>query len=180
MMRKYPAQLQLFETKTTSRELLHHSFSHGQVCTDSERLGLEHRYEHLFVSDDRFNRKVVSFQANKDELLHSWLKYREGFSSVLVETLISDFLLKPGDRILDPFAGSATTLLVAKTLGLNAIGIDILPNCHLAWDAKSRYAEYSVAELDGILNKIINAESGEAKRGFPYIASTNSALPPKT
>lgn len=179
-MRKYPAQLQLFETKITPPEFVHHSFSHGQVCTDSERLGLERRYEQLFVSDDRFNRKVVSFQANKNELLHSWLKYREGFSSVLVETLISNFLLKSGDRILDPFAGSATTLLVAKTLGLNATGIDILPNCHLAWDAKSRYAEYSVAELEGILNLIIHAEPGEAKRGFPHVAITNSAFPPKT
>jgi DNA modification methylase len=179
-MKKYPTQPQLFETEKTPQEFLHHSFSHEQVCTDVERLLLERRYEALFVPDDRFNRKVVSFQANKSKLLHSWLKYREGFSSILVETLIMDFQLKSGNRILDPFAGSATTLLVAKICGLDATGIDILPNCHLAWDAKSRFAEYSVDELKEILSLLISSEPGQATRPFPHIAITASAFPPPT
>jgi DNA modification methylase len=179
-MRKFPIQPQLFEIEGVPTQFLHHSFSHGQVCIDTERLLLEHNYDRLFVSDNRFNRKVVSFQANKDELLHSWLKYREGFSSILVETLMKDFQLKPGDRVLDPFAGSATTLLVAKTFGLDATGIDILPNCHLAWDAKSKFAEYSVEELEKILSFIISAEPGQATSAFPHIAITDSAFPSKT
>lgn len=28
------------------------------------------------------NRKVVSFQANKDEPIYRWFKYKEGFSSL--------------------------------------------------------------------------------------------------
>ncbi len=179
MMRRSHLQPPLFETSTAPSEFLHHSFSHGQVCLDTERLQLESQYERLFVSDDRFNRKVVSFQANKGELLHSWLKYREGFSSILVETLLKDFDLKPDDRVLDPFAGSATTLLVAKTLGLDATGIDILPNCHLAWDAKSRFAEYSINELEKVLGLLIDTEPNQASREFPHIAITESAFPPK-
>jgi DNA modification methylase len=178
-MRKSPIQPSLFEADNERQEFQHSSFSHGKVCTDTERLLLERRYERLFVSDDRFNRKVVSFQANKGELLHSWLKYREGFSSILVETLIKDFQVKPGDRILDPFAGSATTLLVAKTFGLNATGIDVLPNCHLAWDAKSRFADYSIEELDGILRSLVQSVTRQAARPFPHIAITASAFPPE-
>jgi site-specific DNA-methyltransferase (cytosine-N4-specific) len=178
-MRKSASQPLLFETDTAPIEYLHQSFSHGQVCSDTERLFLERHYERIFVSDDRFNRKVVSFQANKGELLHSWLKYREGFSSILVETLMKDFSMQPGDRVLDPFAGSATTLLVAKTYGLDATGIDILPNCHLAWDAKSRFTEYSVEELKDILSSLIATEPGQATKAFPHIAITNSAFPPK-
>lgn len=34
---------------------------------------------------------------------------------------------KPGDTILDPFAGASTTLLVASRLGRNAIGIELNP-----------------------------------------------------
>ena len=33
---------------------------------------------------------------------------------------------KPGDVVLDPFLGSGTTSVVAKGLGRNSIGIEIL------------------------------------------------------
>jgi DNA modification methylase len=40
---------------------------------------------------------------------------------------------KPGELVLDPFAGSGTTVHVARELGRNAIGIEILKeNCELA------------------------------------------------
>jgi len=97
---KEVTQLPLFQTETlVAIPFVHGEFSHGHECEDIERLKLEKQYLHLFVPDDRFNRKVVSFQANKGELVHSWLKYREGFSSVLVETLLKDFGLQSGDTV---------------------------------------------------------------------------------
>ena len=175
---KTPSQLSLFQTDPpVNNPFIHDCFSFEHVCDDKERLALENRYLHIFTPDDRFNRKVVSFQANKGELVHSWLKYREGFSSVLVETLLKDFGLGPGDSVLDPFAGSATTLLVAKTLGINATGIDILPNCHLAWEAKSKFLEYDVLELKGILNKLVNSKPEQASKPFPHVTITESAFP---
>ena len=155
---------------------VHSSFSHAGICSDIERINLENRYLPLFSTDDRFNRKVVSFQANKGELVHSWLKYREGFSSILVETLLNDFGLQAGDTILDPFAGSATTLLVAKTRGINAVGIDILPNCHLAWQAKSLCSVYDIEELKGIYKLVVETEIGQSARKYPHITITESAF----
>jgi DNA modification methylase len=35
--------------------------------------------------------------------------------------------LKPGDAVLDPFAGTGARLLAAKRLGLAAVGIEIDP-----------------------------------------------------
>ena len=32
---------------------------------------------------------------------------------------------RPGDIVLDPFAGSGTTLVQANEMGINAIGVDI-------------------------------------------------------
>ncbi len=49
----------------------------------------------------------------------------------------SDIYFTPGDIILDPFAGSGTTLVEANELGINAIGVDIssfnamIDNCKL-------------------------------------------------
>jgi DNA modification methylase len=180
-MTKQPIQLELIPPETRKDiPFIHDVFSHGHVCDDKERLLLEQKYLNLFVPDDRFNRKVVSFQANKGELVHNWIKYREGFSSILVETLLRDFGLRPGDTVLDPFAGSATTLLAGKTLGINALGIDILPNCHLAWEAKSKFSDFDIDELRKIQSQLIESEPGTSKQPFPHITITESAFPPET
>ena len=46
------------------------------------------------------------------------------FSPVFAREFISQFT-KPGDLILDPFAGGGTSLVEARALGRSAIGIDI-------------------------------------------------------
>lgn len=165
-------QLSLFQTAA----LQHEGFSHNNFCDDSERVRLEERYAFISREDSRFSRKIVSFQANKGEIVHGWIKYREGFSSQLVDTLIDDFDLKPGDRILDPFAGSATTLLVAKTKSIDADGIEILPNCHLSWNAKSRFDQYDVAELKRILSWAKDVDINDVNKPFPHVTITESAF----
>ena len=42
----------------------------------------------------------------------------------------------PGGRVLDPFAGSGTTLLAAREQGLDAVGIEAVPEIYRA--AKAR------------------------------------------
>lgn len=176
-----PVQPPLFpDMQPQPPSLLYEVFSHHDVCDENERLALEQKYQTLFTVDDRFNRKIVSFQANKDEIVHSWLKYREGFSSTLVEILLKEFRLKAGDTVLDPFAGSATTLLVSKTTGVNAVGIEILPNCHLAWEAKSKFAEYDLDELRTVFALIQNSHPLGTDRAFPHIPITQSAFPHAT
>lgn len=54
---------------------------------------------------------------------------------------------RPGDVVLDPFAGSGTTLQVAKHLGRNAIGIEINPE-YLPMIA--RRLQQSVLPLGGV------------------------------
>ena len=173
-----PSQPSLFN-QIEVRTDLYQTFSHQGIYEDEERLKLESRYAPLFNEDKRFNRKLVSFQANKGEIVHGWIKYKEGFSSQLVDTLIKEFRIKPGERILDPFAGSATTLLVAKVNGINADGIELLPNCHLSWEAKSRFSKYDLAELKQLLIEVMNIEPEDTGNPFPHVAITESAFDPK-
>ncbi len=153
------------------------TFSHGGVCPEDARIVLEDRYKHLMEETDEFNRQLVSFQANKTKVLHSWIKYREGFSDSLVEILIGKFGIGPGDTVLDPFAGSCTTLLVAQMLGINSVGIELLPHCHLAWTAKSQAFDYDLDELRYIGRLAKNTTPPITQEGFPHLTITQTAFP---
>jgi len=143
------------------------------------RIALELKYASQLTPTGEFNRKLVSYQANKQAKLHSWFKYKEGFSAKLVETLLAKFGVRPGQTVLDPFAGSATTLLVSKEFGIDAVGVEVLPVCHLAWEAKSRYQDYNLSELRYVLKWIQETPSEHSRVGFPHIAITKSAFLPE-
>jgi site-specific DNA-methyltransferase (cytosine-N4-specific) len=174
-------QLSLFGSiDKRTKTLAHVEFSHGEVGPQQARQELETTYGALLDETDEFNRQLVSFQANKTETLHSWIKYREGFSATLVERLMNKLGVEPGDVVLDPFAGSCTTLLVAQALGVNAVGIELLPNSHLAWEAKSRAYRYDLRELDGILRLVTGSSPPSATIAFPHLSITESAFPEET
>jgi site-specific DNA-methyltransferase (cytosine-N4-specific) len=156
------------------------AFSHDGICSEDARIALEGQYGHLLEETDEFNRQLVSFQANRTETLHSWIKYREGFSADLVEILMGRFGIGPGDTILDPFAGSGTTLLVAKMMGVDAAGVELLPHCHLAWDAKSRAFDYDLDELWEIRSIITETTPPVTNGKFPHLTITRSAFPEQT
>lgn len=59
------------------------SFSADNVNPQKARLDLEKKYWPLTEISDRFNRRNVSCQKNKNKNLHRWLKYKEGFSAEL-------------------------------------------------------------------------------------------------
>jgi DNA methylase len=76
--------------------------------------------------------------------VHRLHPYHGKFIPQLVEALL-DRYLTPGDRVLDPFAGSGTTLVQALESGLDATGADIAAfNCLLM---RVKTAPYDLAEL---------------------------------
>ncbi len=71
--------------------------------------------------------------------VHRLHPYLGKFIPQLVEALI-DRYFRPGEHLLDPFAGSGTTLVQALESGLDATGIDIAAfNCLLMQVKTSRY-----------------------------------------
>lgn len=58
-------------------------------------------------------------------------KERAGHPCQMPEALLQRILRvssNPGGLVLDPFAGSGTTLVAAKRLGRNYLGIELSPN----------------------------------------------------
>ena len=89
-------------------------FSANGDFPQAERLALEEKYWNITEITDKFNRQSVSFQLSKKDKLHSWLKYKEGFSAELVRLLINEFGIKKGETILDPFMGSGSFVIASR------------------------------------------------------------------
>jgi site-specific DNA-methyltransferase (cytosine-N4-specific) len=156
-------------------------FSAENKCSQTERLALEDRYWGITEVTDKFNRQSVSYQLSKKDCIHGWLKYKEGFSAVLVKQLLEDFNVEKGDLVIDPFMGSGTTALVSTLAGINSIGYDILPMSKISISAKSNIYKYSVDELTNILHSFKAEEvPSDYNRRSPALSITEGAYPPET
>ena len=75
---------QLSFIKIPTENYLVDIFSADHLCDETERQLLEARYAPKLEITEKFNRQSVSYQLSKKNVLHSWLKYKEGFSATLV------------------------------------------------------------------------------------------------
>jgi hypothetical protein len=62
---------------------------------------------------------TTTFIDNMRLPVHRWFRYSAGFSAQWVESIVPK-----GARVLDPFAGSGTTLIAAQAVGAESFGID--------------------------------------------------------
>jgi hypothetical protein len=94
--------------------------------------------------------------------VHRLHPYHGKFIPQLVEILL-DRYLEPGDHVLDPFAGSGTTLVQALESGLDATGLDIAAfNCLLM---RVKTSPYDLAELEAVLREVAARVESLPKRG---------------
>lgn len=87
---------------------------------------LEKRFRDKLVVNNDLKRTLVSFQANKKAPGYRWYKFKEGYSSALVAYIYEQLEIKSG-KVIDPFAGSGTSLFVSAEKGIDSVGIELLP-----------------------------------------------------
>jgi hypothetical protein len=93
---------------------------------------------------------LVNFSQAK-EPIHRWFYYQEGYSPKLIVKILDHInRRKYKNFIFDPFAGSGTTLLTAKQLGMKSFGIEINP--FSAFMIKVKTQNYSDKEINQLKN----------------------------
>ena len=92
----------------------------------------------------------VHFQNAYLTPVQRWFPYREGYSTKLVNAFIKE--LKISGNVFDPFSGSGTTLLAARTNNLNSFGIDVNPISVLV--AKAENEKYNNDDVDNLKTEI--------------------------
>jgi hypothetical protein len=144
---------------------------------------LEEQYAGQLEVNPVLTRALVSFQANKNEEGYRWFRFKEGFSAALVRYLMATLGVTSG-RVLDPFAGVGTTLFVASELGLDSLGIELLPiACEVIEARKAALAterkEDLAADLRHLWEQWVESKP-PSEFNFPHLRITRDAFPPET
>lgn len=92
---------------------------------------------------------VMQFELNKEEYIHRWYPFVEGYSKGFIRSIIDELESKP-QTCLDPFAGSGTTPLELQKLGIKCFSFEVCPLMHDLSVAKMR-TDYT---LNGFNNNL--------------------------
>src|ERR1043166_7414599 len=82
---------------------------------------------------------ATSPQRFRNGEIHSWYRFVWGYSDHLVAGLLEEFGIEAGERVLDPFCGTGTTLVECLKRGIRATGVDASPASLFASKVKTNW-----------------------------------------
>jgi len=121
------------------------------------RKNLYDRFRPRLLINPDLDRAAVSFQANRNLSLYRWFRYKEAFSAEFVRYAIEKSTRTPG-VLLDPFAGTGSTLFAARELGWDTLGIELLPVGFFVIEARLAAESVAPETFEKELKKIESVE----------------------
>lgn len=140
-----------------------------------------HFNQKLEVNPD-LDRTLVSFQANKVQRGYRWFKYREGFSEKLIRYTFNRLGITSG-KVLDPFAGSGAALFVARDMGMDSVGIELLCIGSEIMKARKALSNGSAHKFQEKLTQWKEERpwtTTKKTKPFPHLRITEGAFPTET
>ena len=80
--------------------------------------------------------RIMQFNKNKQEPIHRWYPFVEGYSKEFIQAIIDENKEKDIKCCLEPFSGSATTALELQNLGIKCYSFEINPLMYLIGKVK--------------------------------------------
>jgi len=108
---------------------------------------------------------LINSKTTETTPIHRWYYFKESYSDQLIGNMLAEFDVKKGSTVLDPFAGSGTTLLACQWRGMMPIGIDINPFFTFVERVKLDWFKYDAEKLGKQIEKLKEVSS-ENKPGI--------------
>lgn len=124
--------------------------------------------EALIDQQERIESRSGTFLDNMKLPIHRWFRYSAGFSADWVRSILRE---KPSvNMVLDPFAGSATTLLAGNAEHVNTMGFEMHPFIY-------RIAEIKVKALNADVRLLTKRFNDFYKRFSEFPTEPPDSLP---
>ena len=99
--------------------------------------------------------------------VHSWYPYLAGYSAHFVNEELRKYKIYNGHKILDPFLGVGTTAVVAKSNGINSIGVEVNP--FAAFVAKTKlFWEFDSSKLNRSISSTLKRIDEDEGVSYPH------------
>jgi DNA modification methylase len=118
--------------------------------------------EQLYLFDIEIDKKIATSTTFIDNMklpVHRWFRFSAGFSAEWVKSVINEYANKD-TKILDPFAGSGTTLVAADEMNIPSIGYEKQYYIRRIAEIKLQYS-IDFGYLDTLYNEIIQKKTSE-------------------
>ncbi|HYB77251.1 MAG TPA: hypothetical protein VEE83_01025 [Thermoplasmata archaeon] len=151
------------------------------VLKDFERLAERDDFVDPATYVERFEREngvslgqyggPITFRSNESLPVHRWWPYVQGFSAEFVAGVLAESGLPRRATVLDPFAGSGTTLVEVRRAGGRALGTELLAPAVLAARVKTHF-ELDPHELERRAERLLTAAERRTPGALPFLRET--------
>ena len=120
----------------------------------------------------------ITFRSNEALPVHRWWPYVQGYSAEFVAGVLAAAELPRGATVLDPFAGSGTTLVEARRSGARALGTELLAPAVLAARVKTNFELDPRALVHGA-DRVLRRAERKSVGALPFLRETRRQFAPE-